>query len=80
MNALVKAPGGLRSKVAFITASPCSRCAKLIIQSNVTHVFYREPYRDAGGLEVLTRGGVQAVPYKRWRDAWRQSSRAPGPE
>jgi deoxycytidylate deaminase len=28
MNALVKAPGELRDKVAFVTASPCVMCAK----------------------------------------------------
>ena len=71
MNALVKAPGALRGKVAFITASPCVMCAKLIIQANVTHVFYREAYRDPAGLEVLERGGVANVQYTRWRDAWR---------
>ncbi len=56
MNALVKAPGGLRDKVAFITASPCVMCAKLMIQANVSHVFYRTAYRDPAGLRVLERG------------------------
>ena len=46
-NAVVKADGHLRGKVAFVTASPCVMCAKLLIQANVTHVFYREPYRKA---------------------------------
>ena len=71
MNALVKAPGDLRNKVAFVTASPCVMCAKLMVQANVSHVFYREAYRDTGGLEILDRAGVRTVLYKRWRDAWR---------
>ena len=71
MNALVKAPGTLRGKVAFVTASPCSRCAKLIIQSNVTHVYYRDRYRDGTGLDILAQGEVAAVHYTRWRDVWR---------
>ena len=70
-NAVVKADGHLRKKVAFITASPCVMCAKLLIQANVTHVFYREPYRQADGLDVLRRGGVKPVHYVRWRDNWR---------
>ncbi len=70
-NALVKAPGHLRDKVAFVTASPCVMCAKLMIQANVTHLFYREAYRDPAGLEVLERAGVEAVRYVRWQDAWR---------
>ncbi len=70
-NALVKAPGGLREKVAFITASPCVACAKLMIQVRMSHVFYRNDYRDPAGLDVLTRAGVTPVHYTRWADAWR---------
>ena len=70
-NAVVKADGHLRKKVAFVTASPCVMCAKLLIQSNVTHVFYREPYRKPDGLDTLRKGGVQTVHYVRWKDAWR---------
>ena len=70
-NAVVKADGHLRKKVAFVTASPCVMCAKLLIQANVTHVFYREPYRKPDGLEVLEEGGVKTIHYVRWRDTWR---------
>ena len=70
-NALVKAPGRLRGKVAFVTASPCVMCAKLMIQASVTHFFYREAYRSSEGLKVLRQGGATIVHYKRWRDTWR---------
>lgn len=68
MNALVKAPGQLRDKVAFVTASPCVMCAKLMVQANVSHVFYRTAYRKFEGLDVLKRAGVVAVLYDRWKD------------
>jgi len=71
MNALVKAPGDVPDKVAFITASPCIMCAKLMVQAKVSHVFFREAYRDPAGLEVLERAGVVTVHYIRWKDAWR---------
>jgi len=71
MNALVKAPGSLRDKVMFISASPCVMCAKLIINAGVSHVFYRKAYRDPSGIEVLQRGGVVPVPYERWVREWR---------
>jgi dCMP deaminase len=70
-NALVKAPGAMRAKVAFVTASPCIACAKLMIQANVAYLFYRRAYRDPAGLEVLGRGGVTAVHYTRWEGSWR---------
>jgi len=70
-NALVKAPGGMRDKVAFVTASPCVTCAKLLIQGNISHVFYRETYRVPSGLEVLESAGVRPVRYVRWVREWR---------
>ncbi len=73
-NALVKAPGTLPDKVAFVTASPCVMCAKLMVQSGITHVFYREAYRSAEGLEVLRKGGIVPVEYTRWAHAWRDSA------
>jgi dCMP deaminase len=74
MNALVKAPGALRDKVAFVTASPCVMCAKLMVQARVSHLYYRVPYRNRDGLEVLERGGIVAVQYDRWRQDWRDSN------
>ena len=71
MNALVKSPGELRGKVAFVTASPCVMCAKLMVQAHVSHLFFRTAYRDASGLEVLDQAGVVTVHYTRWKDHWR---------
>lgn len=71
MNALVKAPGSVRDKVVFVSASPCVMCAKLIINSGVTHVFYRKAYRDPSGIEVLAQGNVTPVLYDKWVGEWR---------
>jgi dCMP deaminase len=71
MNALVKAPGTMPNKVAFVTASPCVMCAKLMVQARISHVFYRKAYRDASGLAVLEAAGVAGVHYTRWQDEWR---------
>ena len=75
VNALVKATGGggggPRDRVAFVSASPCVMCAKLIINAGVTHVFYRKAYRDPSGIEVLQQGGVTPVLYDRWATQWR---------
>lgn len=71
VNALVKAPGGMSDKVVFVTDSPCVMCAKLMINSGVTHVFYRRPYRDPSGVELLESAGVTPVHYDRWARDWR---------
>jgi dCMP deaminase len=70
-NALIKAGAGLPGKVMFVSASPCVMCAKMIINTNVGRVYYREAYRDPAGLDVLRRGGVEAIHYDRWRGLWR---------
>jgi dCMP deaminase len=71
VNALVKAPGAMRHKVVFVSRSPCVMCAKLMINSGVTHVFYRKPYRDPSGIELLASAGVTPVQYDRWEREWR---------
>ncbi len=70
-NALIKAGAQLPGKVMFVSASPCVMCAKMIINTNVARVYYREAYRDPAGLNVLRQGGVEVIHYDRWRDLWR---------
>jgi dCMP deaminase len=71
VNALIKAAGSVKDKVMFISSSPCVMCAKLVINSGVTHVFYRHAYRDPSGVELLQAAAVTPVLYDRWKDAWR---------
>src|SRR5882672_11115296 len=70
-NALIKAGAQLPGKVMFVSASPCVMCAKMIINTNVGRVYYREAYRDPAGLDVLRQGGVEVIHYDRWRNHWR---------
>lgn len=42
----------------FITHTPCLECAKLIFQSGISTVVYREHYRDNQGLDFLVKSGV----------------------
>jgi dCMP deaminase len=71
VNALVKVSGGQRDKVVFVSSSPCVMCAKLMINSGVTHVFFRKAYRDPSGVELLRTAGVTPVLYDRWAAEWR---------
>lgn len=70
-NALIKAGAQTPGKVMFVTVSPCVMCAKMVVNSNVTRVYYRSAYRDPAGVEVLRESGVEALQYDRWRDLWR---------
>ena len=42
----------------YITASPCMECAKLIIQSGIRRVVYRDAYRLDDGIKLLKRAGI----------------------
>jgi len=42
----------------FVTHAPCMDCAKLIYQSGISAVYYRQGYRDNRGTEFLDRCGV----------------------
>jgi dCMP deaminase len=44
--------------VLFVTHSPCLDCAKLIFQSGIHSVFYRNNYRSTDGITFLERSGV----------------------
>ena len=44
--------------VMFITHSPCLDCAKLIFQSGISSVFYRDAYRSNDGIDFLKKSGV----------------------
>ena len=43
----------------FVTHSPCLDCAKLIYQSGIGHVLYRNSYRSDDGINFLTKAGVK---------------------
>ena len=49
----------------FITHSPCLDCAKLIFQSGIRSVFYRDSYRSEDGVQFLTNSGIEVVQIKK---------------
>ena len=48
-----------RDATLYVTLSPCKECSKLIHQSGIKRVVYREAYQDDSGLEFLARAGVE---------------------
>ena len=49
----------------FVTHAPCMDCAKLIYQSGVATVYYKNDYRSTQGVEFLLRSGVEVIrPHK----------------
>jgi dCMP deaminase len=65
-NAVAKVSGSTESSedaTLFVTTAPCIHCAKMIFQSGIKSVFYKEEYRDTQGIDFLTKGGVDVTRY-----------------
>src|SRR5437762_1246254 len=58
-NALIKVRVNDPRKVVFVTGQPCVTCAKLIINSGASKVYYRSAYRSDEGLELFKKAGVE---------------------
>ena len=55
-NALMKIARSTNSSIGstmYLTCSPCFECAKLIIQSGITRLVYKEDYRKEDGIDLL---------------------------
>ena len=45
----------------FVTHAPCIDCAKLVYQSGIDTVYYKNEYRSTQGLEFLTKSNVDVI-------------------
>jgi len=65
-NAIAKLAKSNESGVGatlFITHAPCLDCAKLIYQSGINNVLYRNTYRSDDGINFLNKSGVNVTQY-----------------
>lgn len=60
-NAIMKVARSTQScdmATLYITLSPCKECSKLIHQSGIKRVVFKNGYRDTSGIEFLKKAGV----------------------
>ncbi|GIJ94961.1 deoxycytidylate deaminase [Capnocytophaga stomatis] len=63
-NAIMKVASSTQSSwgaTLYITMSPCKECSKLIHQSGIKRVVYKEAYKDDEGIAFLKKAGVEIV-------------------
>jgi len=54
INALLKMDyNNPKDKKLYLTLSPCRMCAKAIVNSGISEVFYSEVYRDDSSFKIL---------------------------
>ena len=63
-NAILKVAKSTQSAkgaTLYITLSPCKECSKLIIQSGINRVVFRDKYKDTSGIDFLATYGIDTV-------------------
>ena len=66
-NAIAKVSASTESSegaTMFCTHAPCINCAKLIYQSGINNLYYRNTYRDTAGIKFLESSGVSVTKYE----------------
>lgn len=66
-NAILKVAKSTQSAkdaTLYITLSPCKQCSKLIIQSGIVRVVYRDEYKDISGVKFLKDYGIEVLHLK----------------
>ena len=56
---VAKSGNSSQGSTLYVTASPCLECSKLIIQSGIKRVVYRDEYRLTDGVDLLRRAGIE---------------------
>jgi len=65
-NAIVQAARlgvSIDGATLYCTHQPCVICAKLIVNSGITRVVYKEPYPDSLAIDILKNSGVRLEQY-----------------
>ena len=63
-NAISKLARGSESgegATMFVTHQPCIDCAKLIYQSGIATVYYKNEYRSTQGIDFLNKSDVEVI-------------------
>ena len=63
---LAKSTGSSEGATLYSTLSPCVECAKLIMQSGISRVLFRETYKDEAGIILLLNNNKEVKGVK-WR-------------
>ena len=60
-NALIKCNVKDKRKLMFCTLAPCTMCAKLMINSGFSKVFYHEDWKSAEGIRILRAAKIEVI-------------------
>ncbi len=53
----------MQGATIYVTAQPCSLCAKLLINAGIEHIIYEGDYPDTLSMELLKEAGIQLTQF-----------------
>lgn len=59
ISKVAKSGNNSNGATLYVTAAPCIECSKLIIQSGIKRVVYKDEYRLTDGIDLLKRAGIE---------------------
>lgn len=60
-----------RGSEVYLTCSPCTMCAKLLVNAGIKRICYKDNYPDKLAMEILRSGGVLVENYSPGKDGGR---------
>jgi dCMP deaminase len=58
---VAKSTNNCKDATLYLTLSPCKDCSKLIVQSGIRRVVFRDLYKDQEGINFLTTAGITVI-------------------
>jgi len=58
ISKVAKSTNSSDGSTLYVKLSPCYECSKLIIQSGIKRVVYKEQYRRSEGIDLLIKAGI----------------------
>jgi dCMP deaminase len=56
---VAKSTNNCSGATLYLTHSPCKDCSKLILQSGIKRLVFRDKYRDTAGIDFLISAGLE---------------------
>lgn len=56
---VAKSTNNCAGATLYLTHSPCKDCSKLILQSGIKRLVFRDKYRDTAGIDFLVAAGLE---------------------
>ena len=56
---VAKSTNNCKDATLYLTHSPCKDCSKLVLQSGIKRLVYKESYKDTSGITFLQNAGLE---------------------